>query len=72
MRNSVGTRPGYLNLHVLDSTVPASVAAVEASIDLEQRIYHLLALPPECSMVCEEEAIYTLFTLAQVRGEVWC
>jgi len=35
----LGTRPGYLDLHVLDSTDPAAVAAVEAAIDLESTLF---------------------------------
>ena len=38
-RATFGTRPGFLQLHVLDSTVPASVAAVEASIDLAHTLF---------------------------------
>ena len=38
-RATFGTAPGYLQLHVLDSTVPASVAAVEASIDLAHTLF---------------------------------
>jgi len=35
----LGTRPGYLDLHVLDSTDPAAVAAVEAALDLESTLF---------------------------------
>ena len=35
MHAILGTQPGYLDLHVLDSTDPAAVAAVEAAVDLE-------------------------------------
>ena len=38
-RATFGTRPGFLQMHVLDSTVPASVAAVEASIDLAHTLF---------------------------------
>jgi transaldolase/glucose-6-phosphate isomerase len=38
-RATFGTAPGFLQLHVLDSTVPASVAAVEASIDLAHTLF---------------------------------
>ena len=38
-RATFGTRPGFLQLHVLDSTVPGSVAAVEASIDLDHTLF---------------------------------
>jgi transaldolase/glucose-6-phosphate isomerase len=38
-RATFGTRPGFLQLHVLDSTVPASIAAVEASIDLAHTLF---------------------------------
>lgn len=38
-RATFGTAPGYLQLHVLDSTVPASVAHVEASIDLSRTLF---------------------------------
>ena len=31
--------PGYLDLHVLDSTDPAAVAAVEAAVDLESTLF---------------------------------
>jgi transaldolase / glucose-6-phosphate isomerase len=35
----LGTAPGYLELHVLDSTDPAAVRAVEAAIDLERTLF---------------------------------
>ena len=35
----LGTRPGYLDLHVLDSTDPAAVAAVAAAVDLESTLF---------------------------------
>ena len=38
-RATFGTAPGFLQLHVLDSTVPASIAAVEASIDLARTLF---------------------------------
>ena len=38
-RATYGTAPGFLQLHVLDSTVPASVAAVETSIDLAHTLF---------------------------------
>lgn len=43
---------------------------LEATIDLEQRLYHLLVVTgpsrAPLSPECEEESVYTLFTLAQV------
>jgi len=39
MRAVLGTRPGHLDLHVLDSTDPAAVAAVEAAVDLESTLF---------------------------------
>jgi transaldolase/glucose-6-phosphate isomerase len=39
MHSILGTRPGYLDLHVLDSTDPAAVAAVEAAVDLESTLF---------------------------------
>ena len=39
MHAILGTRPGYLDLHVLDSTDPAAVAAVEAAVDLETTLF---------------------------------
>ena len=39
LRATFGTAPGYLGLHVLDSTVPANVAHVEKSIDLAQTLF---------------------------------
>lgn len=39
MRAILGTRPGYLDLHVLDSTDPAAVAAVAAAVDLESTLF---------------------------------
>ena len=36
-RATFGTRPGFLQLHVLDSTDPASVAEVDVPIDLPAR-----------------------------------
>ncbi|MGD0223936.1 MAG: bifunctional transaldolase/phosoglucose isomerase [Terriglobia bacterium] len=38
-RATFGTRPGFLPLTVLDSTVPASVAAVEDSVDLANTLF---------------------------------
>ncbi len=38
-RATFGAAPGHLQLHVLDSTVPASVAAVENAIDLEHTLF---------------------------------
>ncbi len=35
----LGTRDGYLELHVLDSTDPAAVLAVEAAVDLESTLF---------------------------------
>ena len=35
----LGTRPGALDLHVLDSTDPAAVAAVEAAVDLGSTLF---------------------------------
>ena len=39
MRDVLGTRPGYLELHVLDTTDPAAVRAVEAAVDLEKTLF---------------------------------
>jgi glucose-6-phosphate isomerase len=39
LRATFGTRPGFLDLHVLDSTVPGNVAHVEKSIDLAQTLF---------------------------------
>jgi len=39
MHAILGARPGYLDLHVLDSTDPAAVAAVEAAVDLESTLF---------------------------------
>lgn len=38
-RATFGTAPGYLTLHVLDSTVPGSVAALEKSIDAARTLF---------------------------------
>jgi len=38
-RVTFGTAPGYLELHVLDSTVPACVAAVEGDIDIPNTLF---------------------------------
>lgn len=35
----LGTKEGYLDLHVLDSTDPAAVLAVEAAVDLETTLF---------------------------------
>jgi glucose-6-phosphate isomerase len=35
----LGTKEGYLELHVLDSTDPAAVLAVEAAVDLESTLF---------------------------------
>jgi len=39
LRDVLGAREGYLELHVLDSTDPAAVAAVEAAVDLETTLF---------------------------------
>ena len=39
MRSTFGTAPGYLDLHVLDSTVPANVLNVERNIELEKTLF---------------------------------
>jgi glucose-6-phosphate isomerase len=39
MREVLGVREGYLDLHVLDSTDPAAVLAVEAAVDLESTLF---------------------------------
>ena len=47
---------------------------LEATIDLEQRIYHLLVQADGSGSIInpEEEVVYSLFTLAQVgRGRLW-
>jgi transaldolase/glucose-6-phosphate isomerase len=38
-RATFGTAPGFLQLHMLDSTVPASVEAVEHSVDLAHTLF---------------------------------
>ena len=38
-RATFGAAPGYLELHVLDSTVPASVARVEKAIDVSRSLF---------------------------------
>lgn len=38
-RATFGTAPGYLRLHVLDSTVPGSVAALEKVIDVAKTLF---------------------------------
>ena len=38
-RATFGTAPGFLDLQVLDSTVPASVAQIEKSIDLKKTLF---------------------------------
>lgn len=38
-RETFGARPGYLALEVLDSTVPASIALLEKSLDLEKTLF---------------------------------
>jgi glucose-6-phosphate isomerase len=39
LREVLGVREGYLDLHVLDSTDPAAVLAVEAAVDLETTVF---------------------------------
>jgi glucose-6-phosphate isomerase len=39
IREVLGVREGYLDLHVLDSTDPAAVLAVEAAVDLETTLF---------------------------------
>lgn len=39
LRQVFGTRPGFLRLHVLDSTVPARVRALEQTIDLAKTLF---------------------------------
>jgi len=38
-RATFGTAPGFLQLHVLDSTVPGSVAQIEKSVDLAHTLF---------------------------------
>jgi glucose-6-phosphate isomerase len=38
-RATFGTAPGFLELHVLDSTVPAGVAGVEKSVDVARTLF---------------------------------
>jgi glucose-6-phosphate isomerase len=38
-RATFGAAPGFLHLHVLDSTVPASVARIEKSVDLAHTLF---------------------------------
>jgi len=38
-RATFGTAPGFLQLHVLDSTVPASTAQIEKSVDLAYTLF---------------------------------
>jgi transaldolase/glucose-6-phosphate isomerase len=38
-RATFGTTPGFLQLHVLDSTVPGSVAQIEKSVDLAHTLF---------------------------------
>ena len=39
MREVLGVREGFLDLHVLDSTDPAAVLAVEAAVELESTLF---------------------------------
>ena len=39
LREVLGVREGYLDLHVLDSTDPAAVLAVEAAVELETTLF---------------------------------
>jgi transaldolase / glucose-6-phosphate isomerase len=39
LRATFGARPGYLALEVLDSTVPASIASLEKSLDLAKTLF---------------------------------
>ena len=39
MREVLGVRDGFLDLHVLDSTDPAAVLAVEAAVELESTLF---------------------------------
>jgi glucose-6-phosphate isomerase len=39
VRALLGTAPGHLELHVLDSTDPAAIRAVEAAVDLETTLF---------------------------------
>ncbi len=39
LREVLGVREGYLDLHVLDSTDPAAVLAVEAAVDLDTTLF---------------------------------
>jgi transaldolase/glucose-6-phosphate isomerase len=38
-RATFGARPGYPDLHVLDSTVPAAIAGLERSVDLARSLF---------------------------------
>ena len=42
LREVLGVREGYLDLHVLDSTDPAAVLAVEAAVELRDDAVHRL------------------------------
>lgn len=38
-RETFGSAPGYLELHVLDSTVPANIARIEKAIDVSKTLF---------------------------------
>jgi glucose-6-phosphate isomerase len=67
-RATFGTAPGYLHLHVLDSTVPACVAKVEADIDLPKTLF---LVSSKSGGTVEPMSFYKHFyeCVRQVKGE---
>lgn len=58
-----------VNALTLNVAVACRGPLLEAAVDLEQRLHHILTSTGEWanrSRVSEEEVIYTLFTIAQV------
>ena len=67
-RATFGTAPGFLELHVLDSTVPASVARIEKSVDVTETLF---VVSSKSGSTAETMSFYKYFfdRVGSLRGE---
>lgn len=67
-RATFGTSPGFLDLQVLDSTVPASVAQIEKSIDLQKTLF---LVSSKSGSTVEPLSFYAYFSdlVEQAKGD---
>jgi transaldolase/glucose-6-phosphate isomerase len=67
-RRTFGKTPGYPELHVLDSTDPATVAAIEAKLDLEKTLF---VVASKSGTTIEPLMFYKYFfnRVRQLKGE---